>query len=121
MKIIVWGCLIAQMKRLDALITTQKTSTLCNVPLLKKSRKSPHPLFDLLQYFCVCSASHNLPMLEDRLKEKKFSPTKTLGSEKRADLFNQDFFSPTPTSYGSLCHCHARCDRGYPSNSLVIN
>ena len=24
MKIVVWGCLIAQMKRLDALITTQK-------------------------------------------------------------------------------------------------
>ena len=41
MKIIVWGCLIAQMKRLDALITTQKTLTLCNVPLLKKSRKTP--------------------------------------------------------------------------------
>ena len=40
-KIIVWGCLIAQMKRLDALITMQKTLTLCNVPLLKKSRKTP--------------------------------------------------------------------------------
>ena len=41
MKIIIRGCLVAQMKRLDALITTQKTSTLCNVPLLKKSRKTP--------------------------------------------------------------------------------
>ena len=29
MKIIVWGCLIAQMKCFDALITTQKTQALC--------------------------------------------------------------------------------------------
>ena len=41
MKIIVWGCWIAQMKRLDAMITTQKISTFCNVPLLKKSRTTP--------------------------------------------------------------------------------
>ena len=40
MKIIVWGCLIAQMKRLDALVTTQKTPTLKTVPLLKKSGKT---------------------------------------------------------------------------------
>ena len=40
-KTIVWGCLIAQMKRLDALITMHKTWTPCNVPLLKKSRKIP--------------------------------------------------------------------------------
>ena len=40
MKIIVWGCLIAQMKRFDALITTQKTPALCEVPFLKKSRKT---------------------------------------------------------------------------------
>ena len=39
MKIIVWGCLIAQMKRFDALITTQKTPALCEVPFWKKSRK----------------------------------------------------------------------------------
>ena len=37
MKIIVWGCLIAQMKRYDALITTQKTPALCKVPFWKKS------------------------------------------------------------------------------------
>ena len=41
MKILLRGCLIAQMKRQDALITTQKTSTLCDVPLLNKSRKTP--------------------------------------------------------------------------------
>ena len=40
-KIIVRGCLIAQMKRLDALITSQKTSTLCNIPLLKSLEKPP--------------------------------------------------------------------------------
>ena len=45
MKIIIWACLIAQMKRLYALITTQKTSTLCNVPLLKQSRKLPKNYF----------------------------------------------------------------------------
>ena len=39
MKIIVWGCLIAQMNRFDALITTQKPPALCKVPFLKKSRK----------------------------------------------------------------------------------
>ena len=36
---IVLGCLIAQMKRFDALITTQKTPALCEVPFWKKSRK----------------------------------------------------------------------------------
>ena len=41
MKIIIWECLITQMKSQDALIATQKTSTLCNVPLLKKSRRNP--------------------------------------------------------------------------------
>ena len=41
MKIIVWGYLIAQIKRFDALITTQKTPALCKVPFKKKkSRKS---------------------------------------------------------------------------------
>ena len=40
MKIIVWGCLIAQMKRFDALITTQKTPALWEVPFRKKSRKT---------------------------------------------------------------------------------
>ena len=39
MKIIIWGCLIAQMKRFDALITTQKTPVLCNVPFWKNTRK----------------------------------------------------------------------------------
>ena len=41
MKIIRLWCLIAQMKRQDTLIATQKTSTLSDVPLLKKSRKIP--------------------------------------------------------------------------------
>ena len=41
MKIIVGGCLIAQMKRFDALITTQKTPALCKVTFWKKSRKNP--------------------------------------------------------------------------------
>ena len=40
MKIIVLGRLIAQMKRFDALVTTQKTPALCEVPFLKKSRKT---------------------------------------------------------------------------------
>jgi hypothetical protein len=40
MKIMLAGCLIAQMKRFDALITMQKTSALCEVPFLKKSRKT---------------------------------------------------------------------------------
>ena len=39
LKIIVLGCLIAQMKRFDALIKTQKTPALCKVPFWKKSRK----------------------------------------------------------------------------------
>ena len=39
MKIITWGCLIAQMKRFDALITTQKTPEICKLPFWKKSRK----------------------------------------------------------------------------------
>ena len=39
MKIIVLGYLVAQMKRLDALDTMQKTPTLKTVPLLKKSGK----------------------------------------------------------------------------------
>ena len=39
MTIIVGGCLIAQMKRFDALITTQKTPALCEVPFWKKSKK----------------------------------------------------------------------------------
>ena len=34
LKILVWGCLIAQMKRFDALITTQKTPALREVPFL---------------------------------------------------------------------------------------
>ena len=38
--IIVWGCLIAQMKRFDALITAQKNPTLCKVPFLKKIKKN---------------------------------------------------------------------------------
>ena len=41
MKIIGLGCLMAQMKRHDTLIATQKTLTLCDVRLLKKSRKTP--------------------------------------------------------------------------------
>ena len=40
MKIIVRGCLIAQMKRQGTLIATQKPSFLCDVPLLKKLRKT---------------------------------------------------------------------------------
>ena len=39
MKIIIRGCLIAQMKRFDALITTQKTPAFCEAPFWKKSRK----------------------------------------------------------------------------------
>ena len=39
MKIIVLGRLIAQMKRFDALVTTQKTPALYKVPFWKKSRK----------------------------------------------------------------------------------
>ena len=45
MKIIVWGCLIAQMKHQDTLIATQKTSTFCNVPLLKKNQENPQKCF----------------------------------------------------------------------------
>ena len=41
MKIIICGCLIDEMKRPDALVTTQKTPTLKTVPLLKKSEKPP--------------------------------------------------------------------------------
>ena len=37
MKIIICGCLIAQMKRMDALVATQKTPTLKTLLLLKKS------------------------------------------------------------------------------------
>ena len=40
MKIIVWGFLISQMKRFDALITTQKTPAFCKVPFLRKLRKT---------------------------------------------------------------------------------
>ena len=40
MKIIRYFFLIAQMKRLDALNATQKTSALCKVLILKKSRKT---------------------------------------------------------------------------------
>ena len=39
MKIIVQGCLIAQMKRFDALITTQKIPALCKVPFIKREKK----------------------------------------------------------------------------------
>ena len=39
MKIIVLGCLIAQMKRFDALITAQKTPELCKVPFWKKNQE----------------------------------------------------------------------------------
>ena len=39
MKIILDGCLIALMKRFDALVTMQKTSALCKVPFLTKSTK----------------------------------------------------------------------------------
>ena len=34
------GCLIASMKQFDALITMLRTSALCKVPFLKKSRKT---------------------------------------------------------------------------------
>ena len=44
-KIIVCGCLIAQMKRLDALVTMQKTPTLKTVPLLRKSGKTTKTVF----------------------------------------------------------------------------
>jgi hypothetical protein len=40
MKIIRYFFLIAQIKRLDALNATQKTSALCKVLILKKSRKT---------------------------------------------------------------------------------
>ena len=40
MKIIVWGCLIAEMKHFDALITTQKIPALWEVPFWKKSKKN---------------------------------------------------------------------------------
>ena len=39
-KIILEGRLIAQMKHFDSLITPQKTSALCKVPFLKKSRET---------------------------------------------------------------------------------
>ena len=42
MKIILWGCLIAQMKRFDALITTQKKPQLSARPhFLKNQEKAP--------------------------------------------------------------------------------
>ena len=41
MKIIEFWCLIAQIKRQNALNAKQKTSTLSHVPLLKKLRKTP--------------------------------------------------------------------------------
>ena len=40
MKIIVQGCLIAQMKRFDALITTQKKPRSLQSPIPEKSRKT---------------------------------------------------------------------------------
>ena len=39
MKIIVWGCLIAQMKRFDALIATQKNPSSLQSPVSKKEEK----------------------------------------------------------------------------------
>ena len=52
-KIIVWGCLIAQMKRFDALITTRKTPVLCKVPFRKKSRKNAQNYnFSKITIFC---------------------------------------------------------------------
>ena len=54
MKIIVWGCLIAQMKRFDALITTQKTPALCEVPFWKKSRKiAQNDHFSKMKLFAI--------------------------------------------------------------------
>ena len=50
MKIIGLGGLIAQMKRQDTLVAMQKTSTLIDVPLLKKSRKNP-PKWSFLWVF----------------------------------------------------------------------
>ena len=40
MKVITLGCFTADMKQFDALITTQKTPALCEVPFLKKIRKN---------------------------------------------------------------------------------
>ena len=41
MKIIVWGCLIPQMKRLDALITTQFFLLLINELMMRLSVEQP--------------------------------------------------------------------------------
>ena len=40
MKIIVWGSLIAEMKRFDALITTQKKTSALQSPILEKIPKN---------------------------------------------------------------------------------
>ena len=39
-KIIIWGCLIAQMKRFDALITTQKKPSSLQGPIPEKIKKN---------------------------------------------------------------------------------
>ena len=48
MKIIVWGCLIAQMKRFDALITTQKPQLSARSHFLKNQEK-PGIFLDFLR------------------------------------------------------------------------
>ena len=51
-------CLISQVKRQVVLITTRKTSTLYNVPLLKNSRKNPKiTIFQKNTILCIFSAT----------------------------------------------------------------
>ena len=62
MKFIGMWCLIAQMKRQNTLIATQKTLTLSDVPLLKKSRKKTQKCYFLgkwsvLGVFLILSAT----------------------------------------------------------------
>ena len=62
MKIIRYFFLIAQMKRLDALNATQKTSALCKVLILKKSRKTAKKahfwkIVQFWQFFLIFSES----------------------------------------------------------------
>ena len=44
MKIIIWGCLIAQIQRLDALITMQKNFNSLQCAVAEKIKKNPKKL-----------------------------------------------------------------------------
>ena len=113
MKIIVWGCLIAQMKHLDPLVTTQK-----KLQLLKMYRcvTTKNGLFEkncyILGVFLIFFSNGTLQRVEVFCVVILFSPKKVTSPETRfhqktclhqKPLSPKNIFSPKNMFYQEIC------------------